>query len=256
MIFTNLIKTNLSSHRIGKQIEYYQQLDSTNVKAWELIDADEASHGTLVITDNQIKGKGRGKKSWFSSPSKGLVMSLILTEQIPTEKAGFIPLVAGISTIKALGNRSTFPLLKWPNDILIGGKKAGGILCESRWAEKKFRAIVVGIGINVNETKNDFPDEMKSFATSLAIETGHSLQRELVASTLINAFEEYWGKLHESPQEIIADWISVCGHINQKISFNYNNVKYDGIFKGIDNQGQAIVTIEGNDQMFSSIILD
>ena len=70
-----------------------------------------------------------------------------------------------------------------------------------------------------NETKNDFPDELKSFATSLAIETGHSLQRELVASTLINAFEEYWGKLHESPQEIIADWISVCGHINQKISF-------------------------------------
>ena len=95
MIFTNLIQTNLRTHTFGKQVEYYNRLGSTNEEAWELIDENTATHGTLVITDHQFEGKGRGGKSWFMSPSKGLAMSLILLESIPVEKAGLIPLAAG-----------------------------------------------------------------------------------------------------------------------------------------------------------------
>ena len=78
MIFTNLIQTNLRTEELGKQIEYYQRIGSTNKEAWELIDLEEARHGTIVITDNQLSGKGRNGNNWFMSPSKGLAMSIIL----------------------------------------------------------------------------------------------------------------------------------------------------------------------------------
>ena len=87
------------------------------------IHKNEVNHGTLIITDNQVKGKGRGKNKWFSIPGKSLTMSLILSVQIPINKAGLIPLIAGVSVINALDNPIINPLLKWPNDILIGEKK-------------------------------------------------------------------------------------------------------------------------------------
>lgn len=256
MIYTQLIKTNLSSQYFGKQIIYYPELESTNEMAWELLNIDNADHGTLIITDNQIKGKGRNNNSWFSSPNKGLTISLILKQEIHSDKVGLIPLVAGICIIKLLEKFSVSPHLKWPNDILIDEKKIAGVLCKSRWTKKKIRAIVVGFGMNVNETKNDFPNKLRSCATSLGIETGNYHQLENLTAILINIFGKYWVKLNESSQEIITEWISLCGHLNQKVSFNYLNTQYDGIFKGIDNKGQAIISIKGNDKIFPSIILN
>tara|TARA_Y100000590_G_scaffold278792_1_gene313013 strand:- start:5655 stop:6425 length:771 start_codon:yes stop_codon:yes gene_type:complete len=256
VILTELIKIGLSSKSFCKQIECYHKLESTNVKAWEHIDKNEVNHGTLIITDNQVKGKGRGKNKWFSIPGKSLTMSLILSVQIPINKAGLIPLIAGVSVINALDNPIINPLLKWPNDILIGEKKIGGILCESRLDNNNIHSMVIGFGININETINEFPNELKSSSTSLAIEIGNSLQREKVVAVILNIFEKYLEILQTSPRKIIRDWVSFCGHINQKISFKYNGIKYSGIFKGIDNKGQAIVKINENDRIFSSIILD
>ena len=82
MIFTNLIETNLRTKELGKQIEYYQRIDSTNKEAWEIIDLEDITHGTIVITDNQLSGKGRNGNIWFMSPSKGLAMSFILKQSI------------------------------------------------------------------------------------------------------------------------------------------------------------------------------
>jgi len=139
---------------------------------------------------------------------------------------------------------------------LIGEKKIGGILCESRLDNNNIHSMVIGFGININETINEFPNELKSSSTSLAIEIGNSLQREKVVAVILNIFEKYLEILQTSPRKIIRDWVSFCGHINQKISFKYNGIKYSGIFKGIDNKGQAIVKINENDRIFSSIILD
>ena len=119
MIFRNLIETNLRTKIFGQNIEYYQRLDSTNKEAWELIDSNEAHHGMIIITDNQLAGKGRNGNSWFMSPSKGLALSIILTKKIPLDKAKLIPIGASVSIAKALKNRGCSPELKWPNDILI-----------------------------------------------------------------------------------------------------------------------------------------
>ena len=256
MIFTNLIKTNLRTKQFGRDIEYYQRLKSTNDEAWELIQNGEASHGMIVITDYQTQGKGRGGNSWFMSPSKGLALSLILLEPMSLEIAGLIPLVAGVAMAKTLKNQGGSPTLKWPNDILFRGKKTGGILCESKISGQSVQSMVVGIGLNVNETEIDFPDELKETATSLSMESGHTHQRELVAAIFTTFFEQYWEKLQESPKEIINDWTSLCGHLGKSVSFNFKGKNLSGIFKKIDQNGHACITIGSDEKVYPSIILE
>jgi BirA family biotin operon repressor/biotin-[acetyl-CoA-carboxylase] ligase len=256
MIFTNLIKTNLRTKQFGRDIEYYQRLKSTNDEAWELIQNGEASHGMIVITDYQTQGKGRGGNSWFMSPSKGLSLTLILLEPMSLEIAGLIPLVAGVAMAKTLKNQGGSPTLKWPNDILFHRKKTGGILCESKIYEQSVQSMIVGIGLNVNETEIDFPDELKETATSLSMESGHTHQRELVAAIFTTFFEQYWEKLQESPKEIINDWTSLCGHLGKSVSFNFKGKNLSGIFKKIDQNGHACITIGSDEKVYPSIILE
>lgn len=256
MIFTNLIQTNLRTKQFGKEIEYYQRLGSTNAEAWELVKNEEATHGMIVITDHQFEGKGRGSNSWFMSPSKGIALSIILMEPIQSIKTGLIPLAAGIAVAKTFENRGCSPTLKWPNDIILNKKKVGGILCESKLSGHEIQTVVVGVGLNINETMNDFPDDLIGSSTSLSIETNHSHQRELVVAIFTTFFEQYLEKLQSSPDEIISDWTKVCGHLDDTVSFRFKGESYSGIFKGIDSSGQARLIIDNKEQIFPSIILD
>ena len=251
MIFTNLIQTNLRTNQFGKQIEYYQRLESTNLESWELIKEDYASNGTIVITDNQYKGKGRGNNSWFMSPSKGLAMSLLITEPISIKDAELIPIATGVAVARALENRGVVPQLKWPNDILIDGKKCGGILCESKVSNNIVQKMVIGIGININENRNDFPEEIMSSSTSLSIEAGHSNQRELVCAIITTFLEN----LFEDLQSSIPAWENYCSHLGNKVTFKYNDADHTGIFKGLNEKGHALIDIENETRSFQSIIL-
>ncbi|MBI88764.1 MAG: biotin--[acetyl-CoA-carboxylase] ligase [Candidatus Marinimicrobia bacterium] len=252
MIFTNLIKTNLRTTQFGKDIEYYQRIDSTNSEAWELIKENKASNGMIVITDNQYEGKGRNNNKWFMSPSKGLAMSIILTNPFPVKTAKLIPLAAGVAAAKMLENRGAIPKLKWPNDIFIGNKKCGGILCETKMSNNQVKSMVIGFGININENENDLPKEIINSSTSLSIETGHSNQRELVCAILITYFEN----LLMDIDSVRKNWQNYCYHLDQPISFSHDNLSYEGIFKGIDKNGHAIIKIGNNLKNFPSIIIE
>jgi len=252
MIFTNLIQTNLRTKQFGKHIEYYQRLESTNNEAWELINSGELNHGTMIITDNQFKGKGRGGNSWFMGQSKGLAMSLIYQKPLPIKDAGLIPIAIGVACAKALENRGSTPTLKWPNDILIQGKKVGGILCESKISGESVISMVIGIGLNINETIQDFPDDLIESATSLNIATGHVHQRELVCAILTTYVERILDELSSAPNE----WLSYCGHLDQPVSFMYGTEPKSGIFKNINADGHAEIEIDGNLFVYPSIILD
>ena len=252
MIFTNLIQTNLRTKVFGNKIEYYQRVGSTNEEAWELIDSGEAQHGMIVITDNQFSGKGRNKNQWYMSPSKGLAMSIILLEPIEVEKSFLIPLAGSVAVAKALKNRGFTPQLKWPNDILLNGKKCGGILCESRVLNKKTNQMVIGIGLNINDQKDDFNAEIQEKSTSLFIEKGHPNQRELVAAIITTYFEQLFNDLL-----VVTDqWSDYCFHLNQEISFSHQNSIHKGIFKGINSNGLASIQIGDEIIDFPSIILE
>ena len=136
MIFTQLIQTNLRTKEIGKSVEYYNRLDSTNEEAWELIDEGN-QHGSIVITENQIKGKGRQNNNWSMVAGKGLAFTLILDKKYPQTFSNFCSLAAGISVVESLKKRGVECELKWPNDIYSSNKKIGGILCESKIKNKE-----------------------------------------------------------------------------------------------------------------------
>ncbi len=252
MIFTNLIKTNLRTVELGNQIEYYQRLESTNQEAWEVIDLKDTNHGTIIITDNQLSGKGRNGNTWFMSPSKGLTMSIILKKPISINYGLLIPIAAGVAAAKALENRGANPKLKWPNDIIINNKKCGGILCETKIKNNKVSQMVVGIGLNINETNNDFPDTISKSATSLAIETKQSNQRELICAIITTYFERLLNDLPSS----LPMWENYCNHLNESISFNQAGINQSGIFKGLDNDGKAIIQIDTKEVLFNSITLE
>lgn len=251
MIFKNLIQANLRTEYLGKDIEYYQIIDSTNKEAKSIINNNEATHGMMIITDNQKNGKGRLNNEWFMGPGKGLAMSIIYLKTLSIKKATLIPLASGLAIAKTLENRGFKPKLKWPNDIILNNKKVGGILCESEIKKNIINSFIIGVGLNVNEAVNDFPKELQYKATSLFIETNNSFQRELI-SAIITTFLE---RSIQNFDSIMDEWLSFCAHLDKKVTFHYRDKEYSGVFKGINSKGHAQIETAGKVLQFPSIYL-
>ena len=256
MIFTQLIQTNLRTKELGKKIEYYNRLDSTNEEAWELIEEErENQHGTIVITENQIKGKGRKENSWSMVAGKGLAISVILDKKYPSNHSSFISLATGISVVESLKKRSIECSLKWPNDIYYQERKLGGILCESKIKKDAFDKIVVGVGINVNETIEEHPKDLQKTLTTMFSITNHAHQRELIVAEFINSFERLLKKLNDKPTSIIDEWLNHCLHLNKKVSFSNDKQLDEGTFIGLNEEGYAQIEINGEVKTYNSINL-
>ena len=153
--------------------------------------AENLSEGAVVIADHQTRGRGRQGRSWHSEPATGLYLSTLLKPNLPPEKLACLTLMAGVATVSAIHQQTSAPAkLKWPNDILLNGKKLAGILCECIAKSGNTPAVIVGIGINLNHTS--FPESIKDTATSLKLETGKNVDRaDLILSLLQNLDSEY-----------------------------------------------------------------
>ena len=255
MLFTNLVQANLKAKVLGKQIEYYTRLESTNSEAWELIDAG-CSNGTIIITDNQFLGKGRGSSIWTSSPNKSLTFSIILSLNINSKLSNWISIISSLAIEKALASFSTKVELKYPNDIMIGGKKLGGILCETKVSEKKINYAVVGIGININEKIEDFDSTIQNTATSLQINSEKPYQRERVVAEILNQVEILLDQFPKNSDLIKSNWEDACNHLNKVITFHNNNEIIKGTFKSLSNSGNAILKLNGEEkEYFSGVII-
>ena len=254
MIFTQLIQTNLRTKELGKNVEYYNRLDSTNEEAWELIDEGN-QHGSIIITENQIKGKGRQNNNWSMVAGKGLAFTLILDEKYPQTFSSFCSLAAGISVVESLKKRGVESALKWPNDIYCSNKKIGGILCESKIKNKEIDKIVIGIGINVNETIEEHPDNIQNDISTMFSITNHAHQRELIIAEFVNYFERLLNNITENSKMIIDEWQNLCMHMNQNISFHEKEKTNEGVFIGLNKEGYAKIEIDEKIQTYSSIHL-
>ncbi len=254
MIFTQLIQTNLRTKELGKNIEYYNRLDSTNTEAWELVEEDK-NHGTIVITENQTNGKGQKNKTWGMVPGKSLVFSLILTKNYPIDHSGLICLSVSLALIESLNKRGLDAQLKWPNDLLIDGKKIGGILCETKIEKNDIKNMVIGVGVNVNESIAEHDESIQKNLTTMFEVSKHPHQRELIVAEFINSFELMLNKLSTEPNQIIEEWIDKCMHLNEKILFLQNEKILEGVFCGLDNNGFAKIEIDNKVKSYNSINL-
>lgn len=246
MLFPQLIKANLKTHYIGREIEYFQRLESTNLEAIELIESGSVGNGTVVITDQQFKGKGRQGRPWFSSPGKSVTFSIILQAKMPTEQIGLLSIATSVATAKSVEKFGLSPSLKWPNDIYLLGKKCGGILVQTRVSRTDITWAVIGIGINVNERTEELSDELQTTATTLIENKGTPLQRELVIAWILNSLEPTINQLTMGKSTTVREaWLTRCAHLNQTITFSENGQKKNGIFTGITESGAAVIALDG-----------
>jgi len=251
VLFTNLVQANLRTRIFGRHIEYYTRLESTNSEAWELINTG-CDNGTIIITDYQFLGKGRGNRKWSSFPNKSLTFSIILSPDINSKFSNWISIISSLAIQKALNSFSTGVELKYPNDIMIGQKKLGGVLCETKVLEKKINYAVVGIGINVNEQNEDFDKTIQNTATSLQISSRKVYQKERVLAEILIQFETLIDQFPGNIDLIKSNWEDACNHLNKIIAFHSNNQIIKGTFKSLSNSGNAILEIDGKEKEYFS----
>lgn len=239
MLSVNLIQANLSAQELGSEITYYPATDSTNADMWELIELGEASPGQVIMTDDQRAGRGRQDRGWFSAPGLGLTFSILLYPDLPLERSGLLALAAGVAVVDALGMEGLQAGLKWPNDILTDHRKLGGILAENRKINGK-SAIVLGIGLNVNEDRTGFPEELQPTAVSVHMVLGHAVQREVILARILNRLEEL---IIADLQEVPELWLAKCIHVGEVVRFHGPDEPIEGIFLGVDQTGGGILEI-------------
>ncbi|MGO1372224.1 MAG: biotin--[acetyl-CoA-carboxylase] ligase [Senegalia sp. (in: firmicutes)] len=181
------IKKSLTTKYIGRDIYYYNSIDSTNKKAKNL--AMNENKEAVIISEEQTMGKGRLGRNWISPKYKGIWMSIILKPEIAPEEAPKITQIAAAAVSKVLDDINIENKIKWPNDIVINKKKVCGILTEMNGEIDKINFIVIGIGINVNLEEKDLSPDIKDIATSLKIESKIFIDRANLVKNILNEFE-------------------------------------------------------------------
>lgn len=183
----------LETEHFGRNIHFYESVESTQKVAHQLAH-EGAPEGTIVVSEEQRTGRGRLGRSWSSLPKKGVWMSMIVRPVLPPQKAPQFTLITAVAAANAIGEvTGLHPEIKWPNDILINGKKVVGILTELQAEADKISSLVIGIGINANHDIEDLHESIRGKATSLYIEKRKKISRAQLIQTFLKDFEKYYG---------------------------------------------------------------
>lgn len=186
MISPYKINEYLATATLGRDIIFIEKLESTNIEARNYLDKPE---GTVIICEEQTAGRGRLDRKWISPRDKGIWCSVILKPNFPMQRFPMLTHLAAAAVFKGLKENGIESWIKWPNDIVIQGKKVCGILCESVSLSNSAHAVILGIGINVGQTEPDFPADIQSKATSVLLATGRSYDRNILLASIINNIE-------------------------------------------------------------------
>jgi len=235
------IKDELETKIIGRHIYHYKTIDSTNKKAKEIAFKEE--EGTIVVAEEQTNGRGRLGRTWNSKMTKGIYTSVILKPETEPEKVAKLTLLAAAAVYLALKDIGIESTIKWPNDVLVNGKKVSGILTEMNCELGIINYIVLGIGINVNHNKEDIQIDLIDKATSLKVETGEQIDRKHLFSRLLNHLDELY-----IPFETTGDFetaLEICRNnsavIGEDIIVIQGHKEREGRAIGINHNGELMV---------------
>lgn len=239
------IRYELHTARIGQRIEYREQVESTQLIAHQLAEAG-AEEGTLVVADEQTGGRGRLGRSWHSPPGTGIWMSLILRPNMELKRSPQLTLLTAVAMTRSIRLITGSNVqIKWPNDILINKKKICGILTELNAEWDRINYVVIGMGINVNTRKEDFPESLQPIATSLRIETGKPVKRAGLVREFCSKFEELYDLyLQEGFSPIKHLWESHAVSIGKRIAIRTMDGVLEGMAQGIDEDGVLLLQLD------------
>ncbi|AIF69175.1 hypothetical protein PAP_03780 [Palaeococcus pacificus DY20341] len=228
----------LTTRVLGKKVIYFQEISSTNEYAKNIAMNEE--EGTVIVADIQSRGHGRKARMWVS-PKGGLWMSVILKPKLHPEhltKLVFIGALAVVETLEAFGIEAK---IKWPNDVLIEGKKVCGILAEGKYSESEIDYVVLGIGLNVNIDKNDLPENIRMHSISLKEVLGAEIPIEEVFKVLIRRLEHWYAVFKEEKYEDILQKWREYAILGRKVRIIREEGEIEGVALGVDELGALIV---------------
>lgn len=244
-ITPNEIALGLKTTTLGQHIHYEETVDSTQKIALRL-SLEGAPEGTTVIAEEQTGGRGRMGRQFYSPKYTGVWMSIILRPKLPPQKAPQLTLITAVAVVQAISEVTNLqPQIKWPNDILIGGKKVTGILTEMQAESDRIDSVIIGIGLNVNQEVEDYPEELRSIATSFFIESGKKVNRaELTRQLLLKLENLYFLYLKEGFYPIKVLWESYAISIGKMITARMLQGSLYGKAIGITEDGVLLMEDE------------
>lgn len=232
----------IRTNRIGRAIRVKDATESTNDDLWQM-GVQGAEEGTVVIAEMQRAGKGRRGRQWVSPANRNLYMSVLLRPPFPPADAGRVTLMAGVVVCEAI--RGVFSLqaqIKWPNDVLLAGKKAAGILAEMHAEQESIHFLVLGIGVNLNMGRDLFPEDLRYPATSVQLEAGRPVKRLPFVRRLLECLDRgYERLLHDRSGAVVREWNRYCAHPDAWLEANTAAGTVRGRFRGLDEEGSLLL---------------
>lgn len=247
------ISYGLKTKIIGRKIYAYRSVKSTNDIAAELAQAGE-TEGTIVTAEQQTRGRGRLGRSWHSPPGCGIYVSIILKPGFAPGKAPGLAIMTSVALADAVSKFCQAGVnIKWPNDILVGGKKAAGILTELSADKDKIDYVIVGVGINVNHRSDDFPELLKPIATSLRLANRKKVKRVALFQQFLRNLEAEYRRYNKSllsaSHSKIRRYSSLIGHT---VQLSIGRKVVEGIAVDIDSSGALIFEQDGQRRAITS----
>jgi len=233
------IRSGLKTKLIGRELLLLSATESTNTLAMEMA-AKGAPEG-VVIAETQTGGKGRLGRKWIS-PRGNLYLSVILRPALPTHKAPLITLMGAVAAARAIRTTCRVPAsIKWPNDILLSGRKAGGLLTEMSAEPERIKHVVLGIGLDVNMEMSELPADVRGLTTTLAVEAGARVDRTELVRQLLLELERWYGVFLSKENDVLREWGALNVTIGNRVAVSGLGDALQGLAQGIDSEGRLIV---------------
>jgi len=237
------IREGLDTRIFGQQeIVCLKEKDSTNRQA-RLLAEKNAPEGTVVAADKQLSGRGRKGRTWFSPAGTGIYISLVLRPSLAPSEAPGITLMTAVAAAEAVIATTSLPArIKWPNDMMIRGKKLAGILTEISTEMDSVNYIVVGLGLNVNAASKDFSEELRESATSLRVETGKRHERIAVLRAFLENFERLYGRFDKGGFGSVREkWLGLTDIVGKRAVVEKAGNNISGVVTDIDIEGVLVL---------------
>ena len=230
---------------VGRDIQVFEQTTSTN-DVIEKLARDGVKEGAVVFAESQSKGRGRLGRKWISPERKGLWFSILLRPDLRPQETTQLTVASATALRRAIESETGLkPEIKWPNDILIGGKKVAGILTELSAELDKVKHVILGIGVDVNLDAGELPAELKKTATSMKIETGKMISRAELAVAILRELDEDYAKVCAGQFAAVADeWEKHCATIGRNVTVQIGDRKIGGRAESLDDAGALLLRTE------------
>lgn len=241
------LRKGLNTKAFGSRVFTFEKIDSTNNCAKALANVGK-EEGIVVIAEEQTAGKGRLGRSWEANRGENLTFSILLRPKVSPEAINLLPLSVGVAIAEAIERVTRLKVeCKWPNDLLLNGKKVAGILMESSMRENTIDFVVVGVGLNVNQTQ--FPPNLQTRATSLKLESKQEIDRARLFKEILASLEtNYYAGMKTEFKSVMSSWLRRTPMLNKPIVISQQGTIISGFVRGLSPDGGLVLHTNGTEK--------